>query len=205
MPTEGTIGEIFGVSRITVRQALDGLAQSGYIYKIQGKGSFVAAKKAGMQLNHLIGFSDEMRSIGMEPSTSLISQSLEFPSEPVANALELDVSQKVYIIARLRCADAAVETVYLPFARFAGIETYDMSKSLYTLLRQRYGCEPAKAIQSIQSGLAKAKEAKQLQIKAGAPVLRITRTAYDGAGVPFEYTESVYRGDKYVFNVTLEK
>ena len=114
----------------------------------------------------------------------------------------------MYIIARLRCADAvpmAVETVYLPFARFAGIETYDMSKSLYTLLRQRYGCEPAKAIQSIQSGLAKAKEAKQLQIKAGAPVLRITRTAYDGAGVPFEYTESVYRGDKYVFNVTLEK
>ena len=72
MPTEETIGEIFGVSRITVRQALDGLAQSGYIYKIQGKGSFVAAKKAGMQLNHLIGFSDEMRSIGMEPSTSLI-------------------------------------------------------------------------------------------------------------------------------------
>ena len=88
MPTEETIGETFGVSRITVRQALDGLAQSGYIYKIQGKGSFVAAKKAGMQLNHLIGFSDEMRSIGMEPSTSLISQSLEFPSEPVANALE---------------------------------------------------------------------------------------------------------------------
>ena len=192
MPTEETIGEIFGVSRITVRQALDGLAQSGYIYKIQGKGSFVAAKKAGMQLNHLIGFSDEMRSIGMEPSTSLISQSLEFPSEPVANALELDGTQKVYIISRLRCADA-------------GIETYDMSKSLYTLFRQRYGCEPAKAIESIQSGLAKAKEAKQLQIKAGAPVLRITRTAYDGAGVPLEYTESVYRGDKYVFNVTLEK
>ena len=127
MPTEETIGETFGVSRITVRQALDGLAQSGYIYKIQGKGSFVAAKKAGMQLNHLIGFSDEMRSIGMEPSTSLISQSLEFPSEPVANALELDGTQKVYIISRLRCADAvpmAVETVYLPFARFAGIETY---------------------------------------------------------------------------------
>lgn len=45
MPTEETIGETFGVSRITVRQALDGLAQSGYIYKIQGKGSFVAAKK----------------------------------------------------------------------------------------------------------------------------------------------------------------
>ena len=61
IPTEEAIGELFGVSRITVRQALDGLAQGGYIYKIQGKGSFVSAKKAGMQLNHLVGFSDEMR------------------------------------------------------------------------------------------------------------------------------------------------
>ena len=65
IPTEEAIGELFGVSRITVRQALDGLAQGGYIYKIQGKGSFVSAKKAGMQLNHLVGFSDEMRSIGI--------------------------------------------------------------------------------------------------------------------------------------------
>ena len=75
MPTEEAIGALFSVSRITVRQALDGLAQAGYIYKVQGKGSFVASKKAGMQLNHLIGFSDEMRSLGLEPSTILVEQS----------------------------------------------------------------------------------------------------------------------------------
>lgn len=208
IPTEEAIGELFGVSRITVRQALDGLAQGGYIYKIQGKGSFVSAKKAGMQLNHLVGFSDEMRSIGMTPSTVLIDQCLEAPSEAVAAALGLDASQKVYLISRVRCADdipMAVEKVCMPFSRFSGIETQDLSQSLYAMLKQRYGCEPAKASQSIQAGLANSSDAKLLQIKVGAPVLRITRTAFDSNNVPFEYTESVYRGDKYVFNVTLEK
>ena len=208
IPTEEAVGELFGVSRITVRQALDGLAQGGYIYKIQGKGSFVSAKKAGMQLNHLVGFSDEMRSIGMTPSTVLIGQCLTAPSEAVAAALGLDPAQKVYLISRVRCADEipmAVEKVCMPFGRFAGIETQDLSQSLYAMLRQRYGCEPAKASQSIQAGLANSSDAKLLQIKVGAPVLRITRTAFDSNNVPFEYTESVYRGDKYVFNVTLEK
>lgn len=208
MPTEEAIGELFGVSRITVRQALDGLAQGGYIYKIQGKGSFVSAKKAGMQLNHLIGFSDEMRGIGMSPSTVLIDQCLTSPNETMAAALGIDMSQKVYLISRVRCADEipmAVEKVCLPFSRFAGIETQDLNQSLYLLLKQQYGCEPHKAVQSIQAGLANSADAKLLQIKVGGPVLRITRTAYDSNDVPFEYTESVYRGDKYVFNVTLKK
>lgn len=208
MPTEEAIGELFGVSRITVRQALDGLAQGGYIYKIQGKGSFVSAKKAGMQLNHLIGFSDEMRGIGMSPSTVLIDQCLTSPNETMAAALGIDMSQKVYLISRVRCADEipmAVEKVCLPFSRFAGIETQDLNRSLYLLLKQQYGCEPHKAVQSIQAGLANSADAKLLQIKVGGPVLRITRTAYDSNDVPFEYTESVYRGDKYVFNVTLKK
>lgn len=208
MPTEEAIGELFGVSRITIRQALDGLAQGGYIYKIQGKGSFVSAKKAGMQLNHLIGFSDEMRGIGMSPSTVLIDQCLTSPNETMAAALGIDMSQKVYLISRVRCADEipmAVEKVCLPFSRFAGIETQDLNQSLYLLLKQQYGCEPHKAVQSIQAGLANSADAKLLQIKVGGPVLRITRTAYDSNDVPFEYTESVYRGDKYVFNVTLKK
>ena len=99
----------------------------------------------------------------------------------------------------------AVERVYLPFTRFAGIETYDLKESLYTLLKDRYDCESNKAAQSIQAGLANSADAKLLQIKPGAPILRISRTTYDANNIPFEYTESVYRGDKYIFRVTLNK
>ena len=208
MPTEEAIGELFGVSRITVRQALEGLSQGGYIYKVQGKGSFVTSRKANMRLDHLIGFSEEMRGLGMAPSSLLIDQAIMNPSETTAKALKLDKGQKVYVISRVRCADSvpmAVERVYLPFNRFAGIETYDLKESLYTILRDRYGCESSKAAQSIQAGLANSFDAKLLQIKTGAPILRISRTTYDVSNTPFEYTESVYRGDKYIFRVTLNK
>lgn len=208
MPTEEAIGELFGVSRITVRQALDGLAQGEYIYKIQGKGSFVTSRKANMRLDHLIGFSEEMRGLGMKPSSMLIDQVIMNPSETTARALKLDKAQKVYVISRVRCADGvpmAVERVYLPFTRFAGIETHDLKESLYSLLRDRYGCESSKAAQSIQAGLVNSADAKLLQIKTGAPILRISRTTYDADDIPFEYTESVYRGDKYIFRVTLNK
>lgn len=133
MPTEEAIGELFGVSRITVRQALDGLSQGGYIYKVQGKGSFVTSRKANMRLDHLIGFSEEMRGLGMDPSSTLIDQVIMNPSETIARALKLDKTQKVYVISRVRCADGipmAVERVFLPFTRFAGIETQDLKESL---------------------------------------------------------------------------
>lgn len=208
MPTEEAIGSLFGVSRITVRQALDGLAQAGYIYKIQGKGSFVCSKKADMQLNHLVGFSDEMRNLGLTPSNLMVEQQLVLPSEPVARQLNIDAKQKVYYIVRVRCADGvpmAVERLHIPFFRFVGIENQDLSGSLYALLRDKYGCESSRATQSIQAGAATSQEAKLLEIKAGMPVLRISRTTYESDGTPFEYVESVYRGDKYVFNVTLKK
>ena len=208
MPTEEAIGELFSVSRITVRQALDGLTQDGYIYKIQGKGSFVSSHKTDMQLNHLIGFSDEMRSLGLEPSTRLVEQQLIPAGKVVADALGIAEQQKVYYLVRLRCADGipmAVEHLHMPFFRFPGLEAADFSGSLYRSLREKYACETAKAVQRIQAGAATGREAHLLEIKAGAPVLRICRTTYEANGSAFEYVESVYRGDKYVFNVTLNK
>lgn len=208
MPTETEICQLFNVSRITVRQALDGLAQLGYIYKMQGKGSFVSSKKTGMQLNHLKGFSEEMKNIGLKPSTILVKIDLTQPTDVIAKALEIDVTQQIYIITRVRCADdmrMALEYVHIPFSRFPGLENCDLSKSLYSLLSEEYGCTSSKAVQSIQAGEASREDARLLQIKAGSPVLRITRTTYNREGIPFEYVTSAYRGDKYVFNVTLEQ
>lgn len=206
MPTENNICDLFNVSRITVRKALDALCQNGYIYKIQGKGSFVSHKETGMQLNHLYGFSDEMRMMGREPSTRLISQRITSPSDKVMNGLMLNSGQKVYVVERLRCADTipmALEVVHLPFHRFPGIENQDITKSLYKLLSEQYGCERSRAEQGIRADLADHHAAKELEMKTGMAVLHITRVTFDRNGLPFEYVESTYRGDKYVFNVSL--
>lgn len=208
MPTEEAIGTMFDVSRITVRKALDGLVQGGYVYKIQGKGSFVTSRKADIQLDHLIGFSEEMRELGMEPSSVLINQTITSPNEIATSMLQLEKDQKVYALTRVRYADdipMAIEKVFLPFVRFAGMEKYDLENSLYAILKNHYACEANRAVQSIQSGLVNTSDAKLLQIKVGAPILRISRTTYDSNDRPFEYTESTYRGDKYIFRVSLSK
>lgn len=206
MPTENEICTLFNVSRTTVRMALNALCQNGYIYKIQGKGSFVAHKETDMQLNHLYGFSDEMRRLGRVPSTQLLGQQILVPGDRIAHALMLAPGQKVHVFERLRFADAvpmALEKVHLPFHRFPGLKAQDVTASLYKLLSKEYGCERSRAEQSIRANAADRHAAKALELKSGMPVLRITRVTFDHSGVPFEYVESIYRGDKYVFNVSL--
>jgi GntR family transcriptional regulator len=208
MPTEEEMCNQFNVSRITIRRALDGLMQDGYIFKQQGKGSFVTTKRTDIQLNHLQGFNEEMRALGYEPSSKLISMEIVNPTEAIANALGINVTQKIYFIIRLRCADGmpmAIERVHLPFYRFPGIEHEDLTKSLYETFKQKYGCELTKAEQFIKAGSASDEDAELLDIKPGKPVLLISRSTFERSGKPFEYVQSTYRGDKYQFNVTINK
>lgn len=208
MPTEGEIGSLFNVSRITVRQALDELSRTGRIAKMQGRGSFVAARKTDLQLNHLLGFSEEMRQLGLTPSTRIIEKSILRPNEQVAHALKISTTQQILYILRVRCANdvpTAVEAVHIPFHRFPTLEQLDLTTSLYSLLYDHFGLQAGSATQSIQAGKATRREAELLEMRTGEPVLNITRISYDMAGQPFENVLSAYRGDRYVFNVTLNR
>lgn len=208
MPTEEEICSLFNISRVTVRRALDGLMQNGYIYKIQGKGSFVTTKKTGFQLNHLKGFTEEMRILGKETSTVIISLDIITPSEKIAKILNIDVSQKIHYLVRLRYADGlpiAIERAHLPFYRLPSLGSEDLSGSLYEILRHKFGCESFKGVQEIRAGLASEDDSQLLNIPRGAVVLHIDRTTYEQDGTVFEYVESTYRGDQYQFNVTLYK
>lgn len=208
MPTEEEICQLFNISRITVRKALDGLMQSGYIYKQQGKGSYVTAKKTGFQLDHLKGFSEEMRLLGKEPTSRVISFDVADPSEKAALVLQLEDKQKVYLLERLRCADGepiSIERVFLPFHRFPTLQMAELAGSLYEILQYQYGCVSHHAQQQILAGLATEEEALILGIKPGAAVLRTYRTTCEQDGTAFEYVEATYRGDQYQFHVTLYK
>lgn len=208
MPTEEEICRLFQISRITVRKALDGLMQSGYIYKQQGKGSYVTTKKTGLQLDHLKGFSEEMRMLGKEPTSKILSFDIVQPSEKAAGELQMDADQKVYLLERLRSADGepiSIERVYLPFHRFPTLQSDELTGSLYEVLQLRYGCVSHHARQQILAGVANEEEASILGIGAGAAVLRTYRTTCEQDQTAFEYVEATYRGDQYQFNVTLYK
>lgn len=206
LPTEEEICKFFSVSRITVRQALNELANAGYIVKKQGIGSYVK-NKMKMQLNSLQGFTEEMASKGLTPRSDLQSIEVCNPSVEVAKKLKIDMSVKVYSICRLRYANdiaLSLENSYIPSFQCPGIERYDLTGSLYKVLSENYGILPKKANQSIEAGFIDKKTAKLLDVKPNTQALIIERVTYYGEK-PFEYVKSVYRGDKYKFYVDLYK
>lgn len=206
LPTEAEICKMFQVSRITVRHAMDELVQRGAVYRKQGKGSFVSHHRADMQLNHLIGFSEEMRQLGMTASTKVINSGIIEPSEDVRLALKLESGQQIQYFKRLRLANGlpmAIERAHLPFYRFFDLDTQDLTKSLYRLAKEKYNCHPHLGQQQISATLPTADDAELLQIDVQTPVLHIIRTTLESYGEPFEYVLSTYRGDMYSFNVSL--
>jgi len=208
MPTEQEVCKIFNASRITTRHAFELLANEGLIVKVQGKGTFICEKKADMQLNFLQGFSAEMSSIGKQPSTILLGVQLTHPTKEIMELLNLSEGGMIYVIERIRCADEvkmAYEKVHLPFHIASNIEKHDLTKSLYSILESVYHIYPVWAKQTLEATLANSTQAAYLDVKVNSPLLRIKRLSYDQNNRPYEYTESLYRGDKYKFTVTMNR
>lgn len=208
LPTEEEICNFFNVSRITARQALNELTKEGYIVKKQGKGSYVSTSKMKMQLNTLQGFTEEMRSKGLVPSSKLLSVDICNPGIEIAEKLRIDTSVKVYNICRLRYANdiaLSLENAFIPFYLCPDIERYDLTGSFYKILHDNYNISINKATQCIEAGLIDKRTAKLLEVKVGTQALIIERVTYLPNDTPFEYVKSVYRGDKYKFYVDLHK
>ncbi|MDD4000770.1 MAG: GntR family transcriptional regulator [Bacilli bacterium] len=208
LPTEQEVCEIFNTSRITARHAFELLVNQGLVVKVQGKGTYVSVKKTDMKLNKLQGFSAEMSSLGKKPSTIILNIQLTFPSKEIAELFEISESGKVYIIERIRCADGvkmAYEKVHLPFYFVPDIDKYDLTGSLYSILERNYHINSAWANQTLEATLANPSQAGVLDVKVSSPLLVIKRLSYDQNNQLYEYTESLYRGDKYTFSVTMNK
>jgi GntR family transcriptional regulator len=125
----------------------------------------------------------------------------------VAQSLQLSAGEEILVLKRLRLANGrpmALETVHLPEQLFPGFLDENLEdRSLYHLLGQRYGTRPARALQQWQAVACPPADAKILEVRAGSPVLQIQRTTFDPQGRPFEYLESFFRGDRYVFQAEL--
>lgn len=207
MPTEEEICHAFDASRITARHALEMLANEGLIYKVQGKGTYVSEKKTSMQLNSLRGFSDEMRELGKVPSTIVLAVTLTDANDKIADKLNLGSNRKVYRVERIRCADGikvAIEKVYMPFSSVPGIDKFDLTGSLYEVLTSKYDINPSFAVETLEAMLCNQKYADLLDVKINTAVLGMERVGYDKNGKIYEYTQSVYRGDKYKFTVNMK-
>ncbi len=197
IPSERELCERFEVSRMTVRQAVDGLVNDGILVRKQGRGTFVAHQKMDLQLR-ITSFGQEMRMRGMVPSTRVLACEEVEAGASVASSLALDDDARVYSIKRLRYANGipmCIEHSWLPVAPLPGFIEPAPPESIYHELQLR-GWGPTWGEDNIESVNLNAEDAALLEVPEGASGLVVSRRTF-AENVPIDLTISRYRGDRY--------
>ncbi|MBU3197565.1 GntR family transcriptional regulator [Clostridium algidicarnis] len=206
LPTEREFTELFGVSRMTVRQAISNLVNEGILYKIRGKGALVSKKIIEKEFE-IQGFSEDMISRGLVPGSDVIEFKKIIPEDDISKRLKLNQGEEVYFLNRLRLADnepMAIEYCYIPVKFFPGLVKYNMVQcSLYDLLKSEYNLQIGYIKQKFKAIGMNKKEAELLTGKSKAFGLLSIRVLFDENDRPVECTKTIYHPDRYTFNMTL--
>jgi GntR family transcriptional regulator, N-acetylglucosamine utilization regulator len=201
LPNEAQLAGNYGISKITVRQALQGLAELGYISRQQGKGTFVSRPKLDLGPRELLSFNEEMRRHRMTPASRVLEQSVTDAEPRIAEGLQIAPGAPVFRLKRLRLADGepmGIQTAYVPLELAMGIEKESFEDtSLYQLLQMRYGLLPSKARETHLAVSSDAAVAELLGVPEGSPMFAAERVTFLPDGRPFEFVESHMRGDRY--------
>ncbi len=208
--TENAICETLGISRTTVRQAMNQLCEEGLVVRHRGRGSFVADKKLHRPINYLYNFTENMHEMGIQANSIVLSATVDFVDSHVRTKLNLPLTQeKVFHLTRLRCANnepILLEDTYIPYYLCEGIEKVDFSNhSLYQILEEHYSLSLYHATETIEAIIISNAEAELLQCKPKIAGYRITRTSHLNTGYVFEYTTSTTRSDRCMFQLELYK
>jgi GntR family transcriptional regulator len=201
LPSEEELSRIHGISRMTARQALQSLKNQGFAMRQKGKGTFVTRPKMEKDIAHLFGFTAEMHSLGMKPSSRVLAAETITATDEIAARLAINKDDPIFRLRRLRLANnlpLAIEEICLPITNFPGIQKIDFSKhSLYQIMHERYGIHFGVADEILEAHAAGRHEAELLEIQPRSSLLVISRILWSIEGKPIETASSSYRGDRY--------
>jgi GntR family transcriptional regulator len=209
-PTELELCKRFDVSRPTVRQAIIELVNEGFLYRIKGRGTFIAEPKIRQDfLIALKSFSEEMQQKGLTLTTGVLDFRSITCDERVGEALEIPVGSDVVQLERLRFADdepVVLLLTFLPAAKLPGIlERHFENESLYHIIEVEYGYTIDRAVRTLEARVAGERDAKLLDIKRHAPIQYIETIIYLRDNTPIEFSQAYYRGDRNTFTFELIK
>jgi len=202
LPSERDLSERFGVSRPTLRAAIDDLARDGLLVRHQGRGTFTNTRKVSQELAPTAASA----AFAVPPAEGDWRSRVEqFRVEPagarLGKRMQLSPSDELLYVQRIRIVDdapMAIEKIRIPVSVVPGIEPADFeSGSLYQLLRIRYEVVVTSAVQTTEPTVTDAAEAQLLDVPLYAPALLFERTTRDARDRIIEYTRSIYRGDRY--------
>jgi len=199
--TERELATRLLISRSTLRQALAVLAQAGTVRRVPGRagGTFVTHTKVDRDLSAIVGLPEYLRRQGFVAGTQVLSATMAGADEAAAEHLALPAGTLVLDIARIRLADGvpiSLERVRLPAEIFPGLLELPLGGSLYELLDTQYGIRPEDVVEHLEVVDASADEAGLLGVSARTPLLAITRTSSTADGIPFEFSQDLFRADR---------
>jgi GntR family transcriptional regulator len=203
IPSENELTDQYNVSRNTARLAISSLILDGLVYRIKGRGTFVAAERLRYGLMRMSSFTEDMRQRGLEPGSRMLSFACDLPSKKIHQILKLKNNDMVYRIERLRLADnepMALNLSYLPVFLCPDLDKKDLaSGSLYAMLENQYGYRLGYAEYVIKTGSADERQAELLGVPVDSTLLIREGTTYLEDGTPIEHTLLFNRADRYEF------
>lgn len=208
IPSERHLTQLHNVSRITVRRAIEEMVNEGYLYKVQGKGTFVKTDKYTQDLISITSCTQDVLNLGMKPSRKVITNEVIKSDKKRQKTLEILENDDVFRLERIYYADKSPinhTTAYIPYKYFPGIEEYDFEKdSLYKILEEKYNVKITKAVRTVEARLATLEIARYLSLQSGTPVLLFCCVTYgevNGKEVPIENFKCCYRSDRFKFYI----
>jgi GntR family transcriptional regulator len=198
---ERDMSERYGVSRSTLRAALDSLESVGAVRRVPGRsgGTFVAERKVERDLTSLTGLPSYLRRQGFESGARVLSTTTGEADAETAAALAIPLGSVVFEVIRVRLADGepiSYERARFPAAQFPGLLDHPLGGSLYALLESVYGLVPGESEERIEVVSATAGAARVLGVRRSAPVVSIARVTVDSQGRPFELSHDLFRADR---------
>ena len=208
IPSEKELEKQYSISRITVRNAINGLVIDDLLIKKQGRGTIVAYPRMVEEgSSTLQSFTEKMEQQGLKISTKVLEVAKIPATERLTEHLNIGEGEKIIYSKRLRKVDG--EPIAL-FENYIGTgtgvtEKDDFSGSIFNLLEKKYGIIISGSEKVIEAGIARNEDAAFLNISAGDPILIIRYTTFDADNNCIEYAEGIYRADRYKYMVRLKR
>jgi len=210
IPSERQLESLYGISRTTIREAIDILVRQGYLYREHGRGTFVSPEKLQKAMLELTSFSEDLIRRGIRPGQIIRSLEWVVPNPKILQKLELPAGASVLRIERIRLGNdtpIGLQTSYLALKEGQDItlEEMEANGSLYSILQEKLRIIPSEADETLEVTLATREEAFLLHIEEGAPLLLSERVLFAQDRRPVEFVKILYRGDRYRYTVRLTR
>jgi GntR family transcriptional regulator len=205
IPDELSLAQEFGCSRMTVKRALDVLVSEGLLYRKRGHGTFIVKSaildgQVNVVSNETLGLTNLLK--GRKVTSKIITFEVLFPPEDVATHLCIDTNTPVYHLIRLRNVDDepyVIERTYMPTNLITGLNEKVLHSSIYNYITNELGLTIAGSHRKIRAAKPNKLDQMYLQCAPDDPVLELEQVGFLNNGIPFEYSFSRHRYDKFVF------